>query len=87
MREFNDHAQNIILSTIEYVETPETRVNERGFILDFLKECDRKTADAIRDYSVELSTKGDIPPLDTKCQECENEYSQRLNLNVSDFFA
>jgi hypothetical protein len=86
MREFNDHAQNIITSTIEYIQTPETRVSERDFIVEFLKECDKKTSERIRDFSVNLTTNTDIPSLDSTCQQCENEYTQRLNLNVSDFF-
>lgn len=86
LQEFSDHANHIIASTIEYIDTPETRVDDRIFIVEFLANCDKVTNEGIREYSIKLSNAGDLQPLDGKCMECEHEYKQRLNLNVTDFF-
>ena len=78
---------NILVKAVEYVETPDGRVKDKEFILDFLKNCDKTLYVKIRDYNVELKAKTELKPLDIKCTECNNEYKQKFTLNTSDFFA
>ena len=77
----------ILSQAIEYIETPTNRVNEKEYILDFLKNCDRKTFEMIRDHIIALREVSEIKPLKIKCQHCEHEYEQPFTLNMSDFFA
>jgi hypothetical protein len=71
---------------IEYIETPEIKVQENEFILDFLKNCDRNTFISIREYATELKKSSTPQPLKIKCDSCGHEYEQDFSLNPSDFF-
>lgn len=76
----------ILSQTIEYIQTPSSRVEDKNFILDFLKNCDRGMYIKIRDYNAELKTGSELKPLNIKCEKCSNEYKQAFTLNPSDFF-
>jgi hypothetical protein len=76
----------ILAKAIEYVETPETKVEDVNFITDFLTNADTKTYETIRDYHSALRAESTIKPLDITCVECQHEYKQSFSLNVSDFF-
>jgi len=74
---------------IEYIQTAEATVTENAYILEFLKECDKKTYFALRDHAT-LLKKGSSPaPLKLVCEveTCKHEYEQEFSLNPSDFFA
>jgi len=77
---------DILSKTIEYIETPGLRVDNIEFILDFLKNCDKNTYTAIRDYHSTLKEMSALKPMHIKCANCENQYEQPFTLNASDFF-
>ena len=77
---------DILVNTIEYIQTPTVRVTEKEHISDFLKNCDKKIYEAMRDFNAALKTQTDIKPLKLKCVHCSNEYEQPFTLNTSDFF-
>ena len=77
---------DIISKTIEYIETPGLRVDNIEFILDFLKNCDKNTYTAIRDYNAALKETSELKPMHITCPNCSNEYDQPFTLNASDFF-
>jgi hypothetical protein len=76
----------LVANTIQYIQTPETIVEEQDFILDFLMNCDRNTYTSIRELNTEMKTATEIKPLDIKCSSCDHEYQQPFALNPSDFF-
>ena len=76
----------LLSKTIEYIETPDTTVDNKEFILDFLKNCDKNVYTAIRDYSTELKSKTELQPLDITCPHCSHEYQQSFTMNPADFF-
>jgi hypothetical protein len=78
---------SIISNTIEYIDTPTSRVEDKQFIDDFLHNCDGSVYIAIRDHNTELKNSTELKPLDIKCDNCGNEYQQPYTLNASDFFA
>lgn len=77
---------DILSKTIEYIETPGLRVDNIEFILDFLKNCDKNTYTAIRDYNAALKETSELKPMHITCPNCSNEYDQPFTLNASDFF-
>lgn len=81
-----DITMKILSQTIIYIKTPTVYVDEREFILDFLKNCDKNTYVAIRDYNSKLKEQTEIKPLKIKCIACSHEYEQPFTLNTSDFF-
>lgn len=76
----------LIANSIEYIETPGTKVSEKEFIFDFLQHCDRKIYLEIRDYNTILRQSTEVKPLDMQCSNCEFEYKQQFTLNPADFF-
>lgn len=86
IRAITEVTMSIIASTIEYIETPNTRVEQKEFIHDFLRNCDGSLYLAIRDYNAKLKNSTELKPLDIKCDNCAHEYVQPFTLNASDFF-
>jgi hypothetical protein len=87
LKKITELTMELLCRTIEYIETPNARVEETAYILDFLQNCDRTTYVTIRDYNTELKASTELKPMDIKCTNCGNEYSQSYTLNPSDFFA
>lgn len=77
---------DLVCQTIEYIEVPNEKVTSQEFINEFIKNCDRNTFIAIRDYNAELKKNTEIKPVKTKCSACEFEYEQPITLNPTDFF-
>lgn len=82
-----DLTMKVLTNTIEYIKTPETVVENKEFILDFLKNCDKNVYTSIRDYNAKLKENTEIKPLKIKCIHCNHEYNQPFTLNTADFFA
>lgn len=77
---------NLLSHSVEYIKTPTVTVDDRKFILEFLRNCDKKVYTAIRDYSGKLREEAEIKPMSVKCTNCEHEYMQTITLNPTDFF-
>jgi hypothetical protein len=86
LRFITDVTMRILSQTITHIRTPNAFVEEKEYILDFLKNCDRETYIAIRDYNSSLKAQTEIKPLRIKCVHCQHEYEQPFTLNTSDFF-
>lgn len=76
----------LLSKTIEYINTPQMQVDEREFILDFLKNCDRNIFIAVRDHNAKLRAETEIKPIHIACSSCGNEYDQDFTLSPVDFF-
>lgn len=76
----------LLTEAIEYIQTPTTRVDNKDYIMDFLKNCDKNTYVSIRDHNAALKSQTEIKPLDIKCVNCNHKYMQQFTLNTSDFF-
>lgn len=86
MIQLTELVTGMVADTIDYVQTPEVKVSEKEFIIEFLNNCDRETGALIRNKSVELREKNELDPIDIKCPNCKHEYKQKIELNVTDFF-
>jgi hypothetical protein len=86
LKKITDLTMALLCRTIEYISTPTSRVDDASFILDFLQNCDRTTYMKIRDYNTELKATTELKPLEIKCVNCSNEYTQPFTLNPADFF-
>lgn len=87
VKQLNNIIHDAIASTIAYIKTPESVVNDSVFIKEFLDNCDRQTNIAIKEYSVDIRNKNQIKPVRLKCMNCQSEYQQQVILNLTDFFA
>lgn len=77
--------QSLALS-IAVIKTPQAMVTEIEYINDFLKNCDRKLFDQIRDHVIKLREQSEMQPLKIQCPACQNEYEQVITLDMSSFF-
>jgi hypothetical protein len=76
----------LLSKSIEHITTPTTEVDDKEFILDFLRNCDRNNFILVRDYNAKLRVETEIKPLHLKCDSCEHEYDQAFTLSPVDFF-
>jgi hypothetical protein len=72
--------------SISSIRTPSTLVTEPEFIHEFLINCDRKLFMQIKEYIIDLRQSTEIPPMTIKCDSCQHEYQQLLNLDQTSFF-
>jgi hypothetical protein len=86
MQNLNNLSIDLISESIEYINTPTAFVDDKEYILDFLKNCNRKMFEQLKAIAVKLRESSQLQPLDVKCIHCSHEYKQKLTLNVSDFF-
>ena len=76
-----------LANSIKHIITPNETVSENGFILEFLRNCDRNTHDLIREKIIKMREDSSAKPQKMKCIHCSHEYDQAVALNLSDFFA
>lgn len=81
-----DITMKILSQTIIYIKTASAFVDQNEYILDFLRNCDRNTYVAIRDFNTSLKDQTEIKPLKIKCVACGHNYEQPFTLNTTDFF-
>jgi len=86
IKTMNFLAMSLVLDTIEYIKTPEATVLEPEYIKEFLQNCDIKTYEKIRQYTLDMKRASETKPLQFKCIHCGFDYEQPFNINVSDFF-
>jgi len=61
-------------------------VTDKEHIFEFIKNCDRKIYNLIRDKLILIREQGTIKPLTMKCPACEKTYETPFTLDVSNFF-
>jgi hypothetical protein len=86
LRFITDVTMKILSNTITHIRTPNAFVEEKEYLLDFLRNCDSETYIAVRDYNASLKAQTEIKPLKIRCIHCQHEYEQQFTLNTSDFF-
>lgn len=82
----NETTLNTVAQSIAAIKTPQAMVTETEFIVDFLKNCDSKKFNQLRDYVIGLKQASEVKPLDLTCKECNHKYKQAFTLDLSSFF-
>lgn len=82
----NEIAIQVMGTVIEYVKTPDIVVDNRDFIIDFLRNCDARIFEMLKNRNIELREASETKPLHFKCQHCSHEYDQPFTVNMTDFF-
>jgi hypothetical protein len=86
LMKMNEAITDMLVCTIDYIETPETRVYDRQHIKEFLFNCDKNVNKLIKDSSLKLREENSLKPVHIKCIHCSHEYDQPIIINVVDFF-
>lgn len=87
LKVITDLTINIVCQSIAVIKTPSAAVSDPVLIEEFLRNCESKVYNQIREHVVSLRQQSDIPPLKIKCTECDHEYEQALDLDIANFFA
>jgi hypothetical protein len=82
----NETTLNTVAQSIAAIKTPQAMVTETEFIVDFLKNCDSKKFNQLRDHVIGLKQASEVKPLDLICKECDHKYKQAFTLDLSSFF-
>ena len=75
-----------IAQSIATIKTPHALVSETEYIVDFLKNCDSKMFNQLRDHVIQIKQQSDIQPLALTCKHCNHSYTQPFTLDLSSFF-
>ena len=87
MKIITDLTINIVTQSIAVIKTPGAAVTDHEQIEEFLRNCDSKIYNQIRDHVVALRQQSEIAPLKIVCTECSHEYNQPMDLDIANFFA
>jgi hypothetical protein len=63
-----------------------TVVTERGYINEWLANCDKKILDAIKEQIEENKQRWSMPKFPIKCENCGHESELMIDLDQSNFF-
>jgi len=85
-QELAESQKNVFSLTIESVEVDGTVVTERGYITEWLANCDKKIVDAIKEHIESNKQQWTMPRFPVKCDHCGHETELLLDLDQSNFF-
>lgn len=86
MAMLNETTIRTISQSIAAIKTPTAMVHETEFIAEYLRNCDSKIFNQLRDHVIQLKQQSDIQPLDITCKNCNHTYTQPFTLDLSSFF-
>jgi hypothetical protein len=82
----NETTIKTIAQSIAAIKTPQAMVSETEYITEYLRNCDSKIFNQLRDHVIAIKQQSDIQPLALTCKECGHQYSQPFTLDLSSFF-
>ena len=85
--DFAANQQKLYTSSIESVETPSVTVSERGYIEEWLINCDATIIDKIKEYLINLKREWDMPKFPVECNNCNHKVELIVDLDYSNFFS
>ena len=86
MAAINEATTKTIAASIAAIKSPQALVTENEFIADFLKNCDSKIFNQLKNHAVALKVASEVKPVSIICSECKHEYTQPFTLDLSSFF-
>lgn len=86
LQRINNQTMTLMCDSIEYIKVGDELVTDKAFIEEYLRNCDRRTFDSLKDINIDLKKDSETKPLKMKCMHCQHEYDQDFVLNVTDFF-
>jgi hypothetical protein len=75
-----------ISQSISVVKAGTDMVSDADHIREFVKNCDRKVYNALRDTILNFKEQTTLKPLKVQCNSCARPYETPFTLDVSNFF-
>jgi hypothetical protein len=85
-QDLSDLQLQLFLTSIESIQTPEGVVNEKTFIEEFLRNCEREFYNLIKTKLEDNKDMWVIPKQNIKCSNCGTEDKLAIVLDQSNFF-
>ncbi len=85
-KELASNQTALYIASIESVETETVNVTERGYIAEWLENCDKSVIDAIKTNLAEHRAAWAMPTFPVKCDRCQTTANLSLDLDQSNFF-
>lgn len=79
--------RSIFAATIESVQTETALVTERGYIDEWLLNCDKEIINTIRSHIDKNRQVWTMPNYKVSCMECQHEFNLAIDLDQASFFA
>ena len=76
-----------IANSIDFIIVDDNTVTENEFILEFVKNADRKIFNALRDRIMQNKQASEIQSLTINCNACDASYQTPFTMDASNFFA
>jgi hypothetical protein len=86
MAAINQATTKTVAASIAAIKSPTALVTENEYILDYLKNCDSKIFNQLKNHAVALKVASEVKPVSIICSECKHEYTQPFTLDLSSFF-
>ena len=86
LKTITDLTIEVVVKCIAAIKTPNAVVTDSEQIEEFFRSCDRKVYTQLRDHVVQLNQDSQLQSLKVKCTECNHEYEQPMNLDMTSFF-
>lgn len=85
-KDFAKAQQTLLGMVVESVEMPGATVTERGYITEWLANCDNDTITAIKKHIDENKAAWSMPTFPVKCENCGAKTDISTDLDYSNFF-
>ena len=85
-KELAETQRELFTSSVESVETAEATVVERGFIAEWISNCDKTTIDAIKQNFDKNRKVWEPPTFPVMCSACDTPVKLSIELDQSNFF-
>ena len=85
--DFAANQHKLYLLSVESVETPTVTVSERGYVEEWLSNCDSIIIDKIKEYLIDLKKEWDMPKFPVECNNCNHKVELVIDLDYSNFFS
>lgn len=86
LKKITDMTMKALAKSISHIQTPESHVDNKAHISEWLANCDRALFNKIRNHIVSSKKTAELQPFNMKCTSCGNEYEQLYTLDLSNFF-
>jgi hypothetical protein len=85
-RRVTEMTLRVVSDSIAAIKTQDAIVNEKEYIIEFLRNCNKSMFEAIKEYAVNQRRGSELKPLSITCDQCQHQYQQEFTLDMSNFF-
>ena len=86
LKKITSATAHALAENIEYIQTPQTMVEDQAQIFEWLTNSDRATFNQVKEHILNLKASGELKPVHIRCDECEHEHDQSFTLDLGNFF-